>query len=509
MRVWGSVGVLAVAFAIVVPLGASAATARSMVNAMMVTSAADTVAVDGQCTLREAIENHNAKGQPNVDCPKGKKKDTIEFAGSGTITLTSELPAVQNKLTIQGAGAMTINGADTYRIIETSGAASLTLLGIALTHGSTPDDGGAVLNQAGTLTLNNVPVMNNHADGSGGGVYSPDGSATIVNSTFSGNSANTAGGLGGAHITITGSTFSNNTATQFGGGLYPFDLTMTDSTVTGNHSGSFFGGVGVGGPGTIVNSTIANNTSQQAAGIGVQEDGGVTFVLDRDSIENNHASCAGAGGLATFSTDATAAIFVLNTTISGNSTASAACGLAGGGMANVGPSPVTIANSTIAGNYGASVRGGAIYNSGQLTLLNDTISANYGGGGGTGGIYDDSVSGAGTTTLANTILANNENNGNVECTGGGFTSSGHNIDGDNTCGFNAPGDQTSTNPQLGALANNGGPTLTMAPVPGGPAGDNGSDAVCKARPVADRDQRGIKRPQGPHCDVGSVEVVPT
>jgi hypothetical protein len=56
------------------------------------------------------------------------------------------------------------------------------------------------------------------------------------------------------------------------------------------------------------------------------------------------------------------------------------------------------------------------------------------------------------------------------------------------------------NPLLGTLANNGGPTMTMALLAGSPAIDTGADSSCPSV-----DQRGATRPQGLHCDIGSYE----
>jgi hypothetical protein len=65
--------------------------------------------------------------------------------------------------------------------------------------------------------------------------------------------------------------------------------------------------------------------------------------------------------------------------------------------------------------------------------------------------------------------------------------------------------------RLGPLANtagsavgNGGATLTMAPLPGSPAINAGTNThgVCPAF-----DQRGVMRPQGGICDIGAVEVL--
>jgi hypothetical protein len=53
------------------------------------------------------------------------------------------------------------------------------------------------------------------------------------------------------------------------------------------------------------------------------------------------------------------------------------------------------------------------------------------------------------------------------------------------------------------LGNNGGFTQTLALLPGSPAIDSGDDAVCPAT-----DQRGVRRPQGLACDIGSFELVP-
>ena len=59
---------------------------------------------------------------------------------------------------------------------------------------------------------------------------------------------------------------------------------------------------------------------------------------------------------------------------------------------------------------------------------------------------------------------------------------------------------TGVSPQLAALAQNGGPTQSMALLPASPAIDAGNDASC-----APTDQRGISRPQGAHCDMGAFE----
>ena len=58
-------------------------------------------------------------------------------------------------------------------------------------------------------------------------------------------------------------------------------------------------------------------------------------------------------------------------------------------------------------------------------------------------------------------------------------------------------------PGLDSLADNGGPTLTHALGVGSPAIDSADAGACPAT-----DQRGVARPQGAGCDVGSFEYVP-
>jgi len=66
------------------------------------------------------------------------------------------------------------------------------------------------------------------------------------------------------------------------------------------------------------------------------------------------------------------------------------------------------------------------------------------------------------------------------------------------------------NPLLGPLTNNGGPTLTMALLPGSPAIDAGDDGLLSAPYNLTTDQRGLPRKAGAHVDIGALEFqVPT
>jgi hypothetical protein len=162
---------------------------------------------------------------------------------------------------------------------------------------------------------------------------------------------------------------------------------------------------------------------------------------------------------------------------------------------------LSVVNSTIAGNV-AVFDGGGIraLNDTGTTLVNDTIAANTAGTAG-GGL--DTQSPSAPVTLQNTIVAANIAKGapsDCAAAGGAIASHGHNIHQSGACGLAGAGDK-SANPMLGPLADNGGPTRTMAVIFGSPAIDGGDPAACPAT-----DQRGVRRPQGTVCDVGAFEA---
>ena len=192
-------------------------------------------------------------------------------------------------------------------------------------------------------------------------------------------------------------------------------------------------------------------------------------------------------------------------------------GLDGGGIWNGGS--LNITDSTISDNW--AQEGAAILNdrAGTLSLLNSTISANRSIAG-TGAIRSlsadpivignvtlletaprpDGYSGIfGAAEIRNTIIANGGLGSNCASA---VTSLGHNLSSDNSCGLGGPGDLNNVQPQLTGLQHNGGPTLTHGLYPNSPAIDAGDNAACPAT-----DQRGVARPQGIACDIGSYEYV--
>jgi cell division septation protein DedD len=112
-----------------------------------------------------------------------------------------------------------------------------------------------------------------------------------------------------------------------------------------------------------------------------------------------------------------------------------------------------------------------------------------------------------TLHIGNTILKRGDSGTNIYSNGGGtVTSLGYNVSSDDGNGYlTGPGDQINTDPLLGPLQNNGGPTFTHALLPGSPAVDAGDP---KFTPPSYYDQRGpvFWRVRNARIDVGSFEV---
>ena len=198
-------------------------------------------------------------------------------------------------------------------------------------------------------------------------------------------------------------------------------------------------------------------------------------------VEGNVAS--GRGGGVANSGNFTA----FSTTFSGNRAAS------GGAISSEAGTNTFVYTSTLSGNS-ASANGGAIVAAGTVSLQRTTIARNTAAQG--GGLFDESGA---VQLLLGTLLAGN--------TGGscaGFTSNrtqwSSSLSDDSSCAFD-PGQGTNgANPQIAALANNGGPTDTHALPQGSPA-INGVDAsFC---PLGSTDQRNAPAPDT--CDIGAYE----
>jgi hypothetical protein len=276
-----------------------------------------------------------------------------------------------------------------------------------------------------------------------------------------------------ATVSISGLTIANGYAIQ---GIYP--------------DGNLGGGIANFGTLTLSNSTVTGNTVNPCP----------------EGCFEGPPPSAG-GGIFNGNADGTAVLTIINSTVSGNNG-----GLAseGGGIANgfddgeyVRGGTVILSNSTVSGNR-AGWEGGGIFNFslGLLMLTNSTIAGNTIAGtvsSAGGGIFNDDA-----FVMRNTILAGNYAPSGTDDLDGYLTSSGYNLIGNTNGGHGFdPTDLLNVDPRLGPLQDNGGPTPTMALLPGSPAinaGDNTNAPMW--------DQRGAPFRRIVHgtIDIGAFEV---
>jgi hypothetical protein len=288
----------------------------------------------------------------------------------------------------------------------------------------------------------------------------------------------------GKTVTVSGLTVENgySDSPPGGGGIFNYDATLT------------------------VNNCIISGNS----GGGISNDGfrgSATLMVTNCTVSGNSATSAGnGGGIGNGAVEGGAVLTVSNSTISGNSAG------VGGGIGNgadPGYAMVTISNCTISDN--SADYGGGILNAcsvggvSGVTVSNSTISGNSAIGNG-GGIYNVR---AGTYTgleLDSTVLNAGNSGENIFNAGGTVTSHGYNLSSDNGGGYlTGPGDQINTNPLLGPLQDNGGPTFTHELLPGSPAINVGDPSFT---PPPFYDQRGpdFGRVINGRIDIGSFEV---
>jgi hypothetical protein len=200
-------------------------------------------------------------------------------------------------------------------------------------------------------------------------------------------------------------------------------------------------------------------------------------------------------------------VTLVNASVSGESASGAVGGIGGdGGEAGPGGPRQPVGATGSAGNASA---GGIQIDGGNLTVVNATIADNNVASGGIGGALDVS---AGTVTLDNTIIALNSNGTGTgapadDIAGTVSSSSAFNLIGTGGSGGLSNGDNGNqvgvTNPVLGTLADNGGPTETIAVLPGSPAIGAGSSTIPGVA-VPTIDQRGVARPST-SIDIGAFQ----
>ena len=293
---------------------------------------------------------------------------------------------------------------------------------------------------SGSLTLSNLKVQNGTANP--GGALKVDSNAIINRVAFVNNqspSVSSDGSGGGIYVANSGSAV------------------ISESSFSGNLAN--YGG------GAVASSTSA------------------VFTITDSTFDGNFG---GFGGGALYPNGG--ANIVSNSTFTNNNADT-------GGAIHSNAASVTVTNSTFVGNS-ANNHGAIDSRVGQITVQYSTFYNN------SAGRYGDSVGSqsfgaGGTLSVGNSILYGTSFD-NCDTIDGFVTDLGHNLSwpSDNNC----PG--ARADPLLDtSLANNGGPTQTLALLPGSPALNAGNAQTCP-----DTDQRGETRPQGAGCDIGAYEA---
>jgi hypothetical protein len=454
--------------------------------------------------------------------------------------------------------------------IADTGGATLDLtsdtISNSVTGDTTTDTGGGAVYTEGSLTISDSSLSGNTSAEDGGAVYVHHDEAsalslTINDSTVSGNTAASNGGgiFGAKYTTITGSHITSNTqtggGTYVGGGIATLggSLVIDDSTVSGNTSAGLGGGIGSASKYgvTIENSTVSGNTAGSGGGFAqlgfshVTGEGDSKYnpvTIQNSTISGNKANIG--AGVNIYGVAEGDPVKIESSTISGNvgtGTKSAGGGLAvtpkydsGNSSVYSVKSPIEVSDSTISGNA-ATVGGGVTVGtpflgfpvfgqgqteSGSLTFDNSTVDGNSSsdGGGVYLGDYTSTTSSAlqsATVTLRSTIVAGDAGGDLGRASGstsGGFASAFSLIQSPGSVPILlGQSNIIGKSPDLGPLANNGGPTETMLPSGTSPVIDQGeapksliTDQRLDPRTVA---IPGIPQPQGGDgTDIGAVEL---
>ncbi|MEJ7849440.1 MAG: choice-of-anchor Q domain-containing protein [Pyrinomonadaceae bacterium] len=418
---------------------------------------------DQDCSLREAIFVVNSIASPD----NAIIFDPAIFSTPQSISLNlGELEVLNNgTLIISGSGSslLSISGSNQSRVFSFRTGSNAAIRRMTITGGN------------GQGTINS---------GFGGGIYFAGRQLSLLDSVVSGNSSNFAGGIAGFSgiLRVSNTRINSNTAVNSVGGVFNqvnTSLEITNSIISENSSpGS--GGLDNRGKLIVKKSTINNNL-----GGGIINFDGANAVITGSTIANNRTvNSQNGGGIYNFGI-----MSIDDSTINGNSVPTTVG--AGGGIYN--SNILAISNSTISGN--SAPAGGGIENQvGTITISFSTVVQNstrsVGGGIGGGGVRNV----AGTVTGSNSIFADNlsANSGAGADFQGTLTSQGYNLI-ETTNGTTIIGSTTGnivgTDPFIGPLKINGGPTRTHALRIGSPAIDAGNPTTFPTT-----DQRGRPRP---------------
>ena len=335
--------------------GESATVPTFTENIITVTTSDDDRTVNGNCSLREAVEA--AETDTAVDgCDAGDGWDVIQLS-TGTYTLITEnIEIATEHVTIRGVSAENtiIHGNDATQIFFEEDDGGLILYDLTLSNGADSGDGGCLEASYGFVIMVDVVVSNCTAKE--GGAIEMYGHLNMIRSRIEGSTATRKGG--GVYnyyglVLAKDSTISNNTTAGDGGGLLQYvGLTRVSNT-------------------DIMSNTITGTVSKEGAGLVIEYG---LLLMDDDSTVQHNQSASDCGGIYSDY----AATLIENSTISHNTSANNGGGICGDGEG------VWLRNSLVEHNV-ASGDGGGFYGGGLIE--NSIIRYNTANGGSGGGVY--------------------------------------------------------------------------------------------------------------------------
>ena len=361
--------------------------------------------------------------------------------------------------------------------IDAEGAASLDLVD---SSSSNNDKFGVRVDPPATATIENSTIDGNGSHGVAYGATQPANDRALAAAdpdplTISASDLSNNGGAGvlteGNAATIDGSTLNANGESGVAAAAITGHVTISNSTLDANALAGVFTLASAGI--TITHSTISNSKPLSDQEQGLSFGGGVIVFTGLASIDNSTIADNAGDGVLSFE----ASVTVDNSTVSGTKPIDSKTFIQGG---------------LVLETREQAVAGRARKVLGIKPSLRTTAPAAPEAG----------------LTVTGSIVA--EQDAKVPDCDGTITDGGYNLssDADNTCNFgDAKHDLVKTDPLLGALANNGGPTKTEILKKLSPAIDAIPGGAANCSSDAD-DQRGIGRPQpdGGKCDMGAVEL---
>lgn len=472
----------------------------------------------GSGSLRDAIDQAN----------RTAGADTITFAANvtGTITLTGGAIDVLDAVRITGPGALklSISGNNASRILRVDPAIddeiiAVDISGLSFVNGHADDEGGAIFANDSDLTIESSTFRGNTAARGGALYVFPTQPVTLNlrNSRFENNSANSDGGGFGAQdidqVTLQNLVVTDNTANRNGGGGYlrAVRVDVSGSEFSDNQSSQLppsqtgiTGGGGLRIDGSKSTATTTITATRFSGNAATQGQGGALWITAREPLALPVVATAtlervqASANSASLPGGAISAAFV-NTTLRDSALAGNTTQSSGGAVACQDAGALQLVNATIAGNSSGTANGGGIYSAAEtsLAVASSTIVGNSAANG--GGILRT----GGGATLRNSIVANN-NAPTAPDINGAFSANYTLVKNSSgaTLGSGSGNLAAGTDPLLGTLGVNGGPTLSLLPSAGSPVLNAGDPAGAG---LTSGDQRELPRIAGGRVDIGAIE----